>query len=280
MAASSFTLGGERPEWPEAKKEFGRNVHILASFRRHGIPAKDPETGKSLDQLTPAGIEQAQQIGAGLEIAGGLKVYASPKERAKQTAVEMAEAAAEQGARIINQGLEGGELKAREKDDLETVTLGSEANRLIKEQGLDGFVKEWLTRKDLGDGTAPVENAAAELAARVDVYQRMSGRLYTNSDVRLENITHGPKGEAFISEVAKVVDKEGRPLVGWDKLVALGGTFKPGEGFEIDIRRPEKDKSPELKILFRGQELEIDQKRLAELVELHRKMEAEKKEKK
>src|SRR3989339_279732 len=257
-------------EYIEKRPDYGQRIHITASFRRHAIPDKDPESGMSLDKLAPAGVEQAKNIGKGVGEGAGqqdkkIKVFASGKSRAKETGQNIMGEAAEQ-AEIINQNLGDGKYEIKGKQELETITLGNEAKRLVKEKGYNGFIEEWLNRKDLSDGSTTPEQAATGLASRVDLYRRMSKLLKNDSDVLIENITHGPSPDAFIAEVAQVKDKDGKALEGYEKIKELGGVFQPSDNFEINMERTTPDQEPTLSLSFRGGKLDIDQERFNELV--------------
>jgi hypothetical protein len=64
-------------------------IRAVSRFRRHANPEKDPGTGRSLDFINEAGVEQAVLIGYESKNSGRLeklkKAYHSPMQRAWET---------------------------------------------------------------------------------------------------------------------------------------------------------------------------------------------------
>ena len=87
--------------------EYGRSVHMVISIERHGDPFKDPETGLSLNALTPEGVQKEREKGKSIASSfpkGGIKAYTSPQRRAEQSIGEQLAGVedAGRGAQIIN----------------------------------------------------------------------------------------------------------------------------------------------------------------------------------
>lgn len=298
MNKEALISPGEMGIESKEKKEFGKDVEIRAVFRRHFDPKKDPATGRSLDELTEEGRQRAIELGKELthQISeSGIKIYFSPTARAKESAqliLSGLKKNAEGTANIINQKItdrmkihgvkaepEPGPFIIREKKDLSVLKLGKDYSPYFSfknpqepdpakkiKKSLDESIEYWLRNPDLsGETTSPLE-IASNLANRIDTYIKMSKRLYENSSILMENITHGPNPEAFLREVLirKIGDKEIR---GFENLSEIGGSFKPGEGFEVIIKR-ENINQAQTRLAFRGQEYGIDMNRLKELVNL------------
>lgn len=269
----------------DAKKLTGHNIEITTSFRRHFDPKKSPE-GMSLDELSDTGKQQAVDFGT--KLSGKIKGYASPKERAQDT-IDIAFQNIGEGAEIINQELssadkekEGRHFNIRVKKELDTVPgikdLVLKAMELADQElkpdsamtKYDYVVQYYLDHPEeiTEQGGTPRE-AAQDIASRVDLYRRMSERLKNGSEVTLENGTHGPKLEPFLQQV--MIRREGGEVIkGFNNIMEIGGAFKPGENFEIVIKRDEQ--GDETNILHvRGQEYEIDSNAIKKLAEEYKK---------
>lgn len=274
----------ERNVIKEESKEFGHNIEIVASFRRHFDPAKD-ESGMSLDQLTEKGREDAKKLGQTLA-EPVIKGYSSPKERAKDT-IDLALSNINKSVRILNQPQspkhqDGSEHTyiIREKRELDTVPksvtgLFKEGLVYAKEQAaagnqtpaLDLAIQYMFDHPERAEalGAPSMREIAQDLAARLELYRQMSGRLYDNSRLRLENGTHGPKLEPLLKEI--ILRKEGNKIIkGFDNVSEIGGAFKPGENFEVLIKRGDKEEE-KITLRLRGQEYDIDTAKLKKLSE-------------
>jgi len=86
----------------------------------------------------------------------------------------------------------------------------------------------------------------------------MTERFYSSSDVRLVNVTHGPKIEPFLQEV-----------VGFKNLEEIGGALQPGESIKFAVSIDE-NKNKVVKLLFRDKEYPVDEAQVKALAQEYR----------
>ena len=205
---------------------------LTISVRRHAQPKKDPETGASLDELSPEGLAQSREIGKQLVVPSeGIVGYHSPKHRAYQTVAEMIEATGVSPATIYPSGL------------LDTLGVSKEklTKYLVDENGEKRSYDEVVNAVIRGDfyeeGDESFQAAGDRIIQRVKqaVYHH-AGKLTKEYGVqkiglerRVENISHGPVVDAGF---VKILDMEGRPIT---DVSEFGGAFKPGEGFVVNV---------------------------------------------
>ncbi|MFA7286106.1 MAG: hypothetical protein WC052_00335 [Patescibacteria group bacterium] len=277
-------------------REKGKNVSVQFVFRRHEEPGKTP-TGMSADFLTEKGIAGAKQRGHDLANSGEYVMFFGSKgvQRARETAGHMigtfrdeAGAAAlinkpmtaEDQQRAGHGELPPGDVAIYRSSDLNPVPNFAKINEAAKAEGaktIDESVQYWLDNpekaKELAAGTP--EETAAELAHRLGLGIKMSGKLYEDTNLRVENLTHGPKLEALLHEV--MIDDTGKR--GFGRLEEMGGMFQPGEDVNLAIHRNDEGELDLGGIDFRGKHYGVDMERLDELRDLYRKMQEEKRKK-
>lgn len=270
---------------PEKKEVFGHNIKAVLEFKRHQDPGKTPE-GMSADWLTEKGQVAAREDGAKIEEAT-VKGFASPKLRAQET-VDLMLQNVDDDVRVINQKLETLEGtraavgsrtdKERDKNEFNIRTrkeLDATANfakimpiasawadeQIKAGAKLDKYslIVEWYLdnpEKCRENGVLDGHETATEIAERVAVELGMTDRFKDNSEVRLVNVTHGPKIEPFLREV-----------VGVENLEEIGGALKPGESvnFAVSI---DDNKNKSVKLLFRDKEYPIEQNELEKIKSL------------
>jgi hypothetical protein len=266
------------------KKEFGRNVHAVLEFLRHATPGKNPD-GTSADFITPGGQEMAKQLGKERPKEKKLGGYSSPAKRAQETG-DLYLDNADDSIGVVNRtiteinetrlaeamkpGKKGGKLdlpaqregnvfRMKTRNELAPLAFGKIigfAKVYAKQQKENGSKLDDLTlmiqyyldnpKKCEEVGLEVPHEAATQIAERVAVELGMTERFYADSDVRLINVTHGPKLEPFLKEV-----------VGFDRLEEIGGAVKEGENiqFVVDI---DADKNKKVTLVFRGKEYELD----------------------
>ena len=117
---------------------------------------------------------------------------------------------------------------------------------------------------------SPVETAAM-IARRVDLYMRMSKRMYSGSNVELINTSHDFNLSAFLSQVL-IREVDGQSVTGFESVEEVGGPTAYLEGFEVLIKTDEKGERS-LKFLFRDREYDIDLERLDQLSKIALEME-------
>lgn len=238
------------------EREKGENINLVISFIRHGD--KD-----SKGELTERGYESARELGKHKEVLpDGIKIYNSPFRRTASTVDAILDGVEEQGKKDKTfKTRQRIELAPPEWEHFEIIAKkGKEAEEKEGRGGLFRYIShEPLAQKDLNHWTSA-------LAFMIDRYRRGSHRFYEGSEVELRHITHDVVIGDFLRKVAVFKDKEGKRIekVDFDKL---GGSMNFLEGFEFVVRLDEKGNEFH-KINFRGQELEVDEEKLNELVKL------------
>jgi hypothetical protein len=272
----------------EEKKEFGKNIHAVIEFGRHEVPGKTPE-GMSADYLKPAGQEKAKIRGSFIEEdkIGG---YASPKLRAQET-IDL-EMQSTENVEVINRKLE--DLKNSKGEDINIKDDQKEGSifRIKTKKELDtvqdfgkimGDAKEWAKKEIDGGskrktydlivqfyldnaelcvekGVITPREAAAEIATRAFKELGMTERFYKDTDIRLTNITHGPKLEPFLQQI--LINENGEK--GFESLEEIGGALNPGESFEFDVQI-DKEGNKVVKLKLKGKVYNIDLEEIEKL---------------
>lgn len=262
-------------------RERGCSVNVQFSFRRHEEPGKTPE-GLSADFLTERGVERAREHGTRLAVGPEdyvMVVGSKAVNRARETGGYMLgifrddEGAAaiinkELGPEVQEQMGHGkmppGDIVIYRSGDLDPVP-GFAA--IVKEAKVEGCadiksqIQWWLDHPERAAalGVPTSREVAGNLAHRLLIGENMSAKLYEDTNVRVENLTHGPNAEALLREVML---REGKQ--GFDKLEEIGGMLEPGENVDFGIKR---DANGELVIQgnLRGHKFSIDEERLREL---------------
>lgn len=236
-----------KPE-KELEKEKGKDVRIIASVIRHG--EKTPE-----GELSDLGFEEAKEKGRKKKISEhGVKFYTSPFRRARDTVKAILKGVESQAERNrifkTRTRLELAPPKWEHFDVLE-----KRIKEIKAKEGHEGVVKyvlsEPLAQKDL-------ERWTSSLVYLIDNYKRMGNRLYSHSKVELMHVAHDVVIADFLRKVAISKDKK-------LDLDDLGDPIKPLEGFNFGIYL-DKEGKKHVKIDFRGEEFNVDEKRFQELV--------------
>ena len=267
------------------KQEFGTNITAAIEFKRHQDPGKTPE-GMSADWLTEKGQEASRQDAAGIEemAVGG---YASPKLRAQET-VDLMLDNVDEGVAVVNKKMEslagtgaenrsdkqreGNEFRIKTKKELDATANFAKvmplASAWANEQMAAGakldkyslIVQWYLDNPEVcrENGVLTSRETAAEIAERAATELGMTERFYSGSEVRLINVTHGPKLEPFLAEV-----------IGLKNIEEMGGALKPGESFQFAVKIDE-NKKKEVKLLFRGKEYAVDEAQIKSLAQEYR----------
>lgn len=283
---NSAMLGStlEKPASPE--KEFGANIAVAIEFKRHQDPGKNPETGMSADFLTEKGKEASAADGQKIE-EQNIKAYASPKLRAQET-VDLMLQNVNDDVQIINKTTESlkgtkaeilnnnqresNEYNIRTKKELDLtanfVKIMPLASAWAEEQIKDGakldkyslIVQWYLDNPDIckENGVLTGRETAAEIAERAATELGMAERFYSGSEVRLVNVTHGPKIEPFLHEI-----------IGFKNLEEIGGALIPGENIQFKVAI-DANKQKEVKLLFRDKEYSVDEIKIKDLAQEYR----------
>jgi len=276
-------------------REKGKNVSVQFVLRRHEDPGKLPD-GMSADFITEQGIANAKETGGDLAYEATYLMVTGSKgvNRARETggyilgsfrdeagaeAIVNKEMSAEAQEKAGHGKMPPGDVVIYRSGDLDPVKNFAKVMKEAKGAGakdLTEVIQFWMDNPDKAKeaGALTSEEVAAELAHRLSIGIKMSDRLYEETDLRAENLTHGPKPDALLKEV--ILQKDGTR--GFKKLEEIGGAFNAGEEVVFDINR-DSDGELSLKIKFRGEEYDVDMNRLDELQDLYKKMQEEKREK-
>lgn len=273
---------------------YGHNITMVMTYIRHEQPGKNTQ-GMSADFLTEAG-EQSAANRAKERQTENLKIYSSPKKRAKRT-VDLVAENIDQNIRVINktfeqspsvkrpEGEEKNQFIVREIPELDVVknmpTMWMEGMAKAKELMTNGDKHSELdlTTQYILDNperarelnTLTPEEVASEMAQRIMHEIGMSNKFLNDSEVELLHSTHGPRFELFLQQV--MVNERGE--LGFKHVDEIGGAINPGEGFQMIEKRTEKD-TPDtdnytLEIQFRDKTYGVDLQRLKELTQLYEK---------
>lgn len=290
-----MTNSFEKSSTLESEKKYGLNVHAVLEFGRHEIPGKTPE-GMSADFLTDEGKEKAASRGRGVKEAN-VAGYSSPKERAQETVdLEIAAAQLESAGavEVVNRKIEdlseelvaegsqkdSNQFKVKIKKELDTVVgfqkIFSQAKHWAEAQMNEGserslmdlIVQFYLDNPQLceQEGVTTPHEAASQIAYRADIETRMTEKFLNGTDIRLVNITHGPKLEPFLLEV---IDE-------FETLEDIGDSLDPGENFEFEVQTDAVGQRT-IKLNFRNKIYNVNQSKLELLAKEYRdKLKSEK----
>ncbi|MBU0706853.1 hypothetical protein KKG41_00590, partial [Patescibacteria group bacterium] len=256
---------------------------------RHEVPGKTPD-GMSADYLTEEGQQRASERGGEItekNVAG----YASPKLRAQET-VDLGLQEVDAGVRVINgqlealkgTGAEGRTDSQRPENAFRIKTkkeLGVAENfkRIMedakawatdqidsgsKRSTYDLVVQFYLDNEELCQerGVTTPNESARQTAYRAAREIRMTDHFLEDSDVRLINVSHGPKLEPFLKQV--LIDSAGKK--GFESLEEIGGALNPGERFELKVDIDNQGEKT-IKLLLRGEEYDIDMDKVSGLAD-------------
>jgi hypothetical protein len=261
------------------KKEFGKNVHAVLEFLRHATPGKTPE-GMPADFLTEGGQAMAKGLGKQRPKEKKVGGYSSPAKRAQETG-DLYLDNTDDSVEVINNTMaktkanypaqkQGNVFRMKTKQELAPVVdfakimlLAKAYAKAEKEAGskLDDLTltfQFYLDNPDLCEqnGVDSPREAAASIAHRVATELGMTERFVEDTDVRLINVTYGPKLEPFLKEI-----------IGFKKLEDIGGAVKEGENlqFVVDI---DNDKNKKVILVFRDKEYEMTPEQIKTISDL------------
>ena len=272
-------IGSEAAIEGEGNKEFGKNVHAVLEFLRHATPGKTPE-GMSADFLTEGGQEMARGMGKARVQEEKIAGYSSPAKRAQETG-DLYLDNTDESVEVVNRTIaetkakypaqkEGNIFRMKTKQEL-APTVGFAkimplAKEFAKTQKAAGSKADDLTliiqyyldnpEKCRELGVDLPYDAASQIAHRVATELNMTERFREDTDVRLINVTHGPKLEPFLKEV-----------VGFGRLEEIGGAMKEGENlqFVVDI---DGNGSKNVTLIFRGRNYELTEEQTRLITEM------------
>lgn len=269
-------------------KKYGLNVHAVLEFGRHEQPGKTPE-GMSADYLTEEGKQNAVARGRDITEAN-VAAYGSPKERAQETVdlqMQSAEIFSEGAVNVVNKKLselpkgkikegvqkQGNEFKIKLAGELDTVAdfkeIMPDAKKWAETQIAEGsnksaydlIIQYYLDNSQLckEKGLDTPHEVATQIAYRAAREVGMTERFLSNTDIRMVNITHGPKLEPFLLEI---VDD-------FKTLEDIGNALKPGESFEIEVSTDDSGKR-QVKLNLRGKSYDVNEDNLEALAQEYR----------
>lgn len=264
----------------EQERKYGLNVHAVLEFGRHEAPGKTPE-GMSADYLTDEGKQNAAKRGNAIE-EENVAAYASPKLRAQETVdLEMraADLLSEGAVNVVNKRMEdmpgglikegvqkeGNKFRVKVSEELDaTADFGKImplAQAYAKEQvnagsersGYDLIVQFYLDNAELceQEGIDTPHESATHIAYRAAREVGMTEKFLNDTDIRLVNITHGPKLEPFLLEV---VDD-------FENMGDFGGALNPGESFNFEVNT-DSNGNRNVKLNLREKSYDVNEEQL------------------
>lgn len=276
----------------ESEKKYGLNIHAVFEFGRHDVPGKikeGPKKGMSADFLTDEGKQNSADRGYMIS-EENVVAYGSPKKRAQETVdIEMqaAEIFSEGGVNVVNKKLEdmpegllkegvqkeGNKFKVKIAEELDATAdfdkIMPKAKEWAQEQIDAGsekglyhlIVQYYLDNSELceQEGVDTPREAASQIAYRAAREVGMTRFLKNDTDIRMVNISHGPKLEPFLLEV---VDD-------FKTLDDLGEALSPGESFSIEVNTDDSG-NREIKLKFRDKEYNVNEEALEALATEYR----------
>jgi len=268
----------------ENNKEKGENVVIHAIFVRHGEKEHDPDNPET--ELTLGGEWGSREFGQSRPKSDMAKPYSSKTLRTEKTA---------QHAVRQSPTKNKGNLRFREdlsfiydekgkflKDVMKIkMSVLGDNYEVLNDQEKEKRLYEATTKQvdyylNFGNQRpdpktySPVETAA-RIAKLIDKYITMSGKLKSGSNIDLINATHDFNLAAFLKEVI-IREVDGKKVKGFKSTKEIGGPPNFNENFEITIDRKD-GQDISIKMIFRGEEYEMDMRRVAELVIIAKKLE-------
>lgn len=278
----------------EPQNERGLNVFIRLKFIRHGEKTKVGELTNYGRKITR---ENADKSNIKSEDFDAFKAYGSPAgpkgETGMQRSLETAHIFAEEV---------GGEkqFKTRKKEILNYETLKLpvpynhteiyNANLPENFDALSDEEKAKAARKaqtiavrhflslDTPEAIASRKEVTGSFAKFIGTYQKMAGRLKSDSRVLAPVGTHGGLMEPFLQEALIRVMPDGTKIHGFKDLDEIGGAFDPSESFDVDIATDENGEPKRINIKFdnperpSAPEMYLDPQKLEELKEFYEKI--------
>jgi hypothetical protein len=213
---------------------------------RHG---EKGDRGQLLDSDTKP-FELGQKLGP------VTKSYSGPVPRARQTAERISQGANE--GQTDNQ-----RYHTRERYELSSFTL-------LPEEFIQVFKNDYEQGFDrvLADDKA-CAIVASGLAARLDLFRRMSDRVNPDESVNLPQITHDLDIACLLKQ-ALLRKIDGQEVRGFENIEEIGGPFEPNEYFEFHLKQD--GAIPKVSLTFSDPERsaligdsELDMNKVAEL---------------
>ena len=287
-------------------KEQGRGTQVTFSFTRHEKPGKTPEgmsadyiLPEGLDNAKYRGRKEAD---AHFLLVTGSKNVKRARQTAKAYMAGVDETyigelnAAIRKVREVNEnnfteiinkdGSEGTTLHeygVYAMPDLDPVwdvgkvlkPILAKGKKLVDEGSLPASdlekwaIGQYMEQPDevfTEQGVDTPRETAAEMAHRLLSGVRMSGKLYSGLDVKVNNFTHGPKIECLLTQVIRDRKELGHHI----SVGELRGALSPGESVDFDIRRDDDGNLLPIEALVRGQRYPVDSWQLAQLITEYR----------
>lgn len=287
------------PENGETREnlEKGRNIKITLKFLRHGERDKE---GNLTDYGREATKQRAQESGLRDIEFDAIKAIGSSAGASSGQGMRAFET-----ANIYAQEVSAGEaLNSRIRDVLSYETLKNpmpynhreiyNANLPENFDSLDDEAKVEAAKKaqravleysmslNTPEADALRREAAGAFAGLITHYQKMSHRLNSDSKILIPAGTHGGTMEILLQQAMVRKDDEGKEVIGFDKLDAIGGEFNPSEAYNVMIETDENGDDKELRISFDdgsrpGGDLRLDPNKLKELSQYYEDLHKENK---
>ncbi|MFH1111648.1 MAG: histidine phosphatase family protein [Patescibacteria group bacterium] len=243
----------------EQGPEYGRNVTVRASFYRHGAKTEE-------GALSELGLEEARDLGKNKKVpADGIKFRTSLFERCQKTTAG------------VTEGIEEMNLKNRIFKTEVRLELSPPkwkyANEIVPkvkqirlEKGdlgvFEYILQEPLAQEDLDSWTSG-------LAYFIKRYSILTEKAKSNFEIELAHTTHDVIIGDFLRKIIVAKNDKGERIdfSDFNKFKEfIGGNIKYLEGFEFLMNSDEAG-NQQSKILFHGNEYEVDTNQLDRFVE-------------
>jgi phosphohistidine phosphatase SixA len=202
-----------------------KTSRMVLSFRRHADPKKDA-MGKSLDELSDEGIEQAKEVGRLLIVPdGGMTARCSPMKRAYDTTMYMLNSAEIRG------------YTAKRDPLLSPIAVASETfpKLLLDEAGKKRTWNEAINLMMKGkymDDTDETFESAGKRIYRMAVgsFTLLCDGQEKGTEARVEHISHSPVVDSGLITLLNTTRK--KPI---QNIEQIGGMFNPCENFTLTL---------------------------------------------
>lgn len=279
---------------PESRgdKERGANVKVHNIWIRHaqkssGEVFQEGDTAISASGITEQGAADAQDLGR--EIDGGkhgARGYVTNIDRTTETLDSVLRGYREKnpgkpirGARIREQllheyppgfsALYKGKIKRGVAEQLgegqKLEDLSADEQERIAEEAEEPIAREWLDNPESKLAELyPPEDAAADFAVLFNRrHERLAERLNDGSELDLIHVTHKTMTEPFLASGVLIEQDTGESVT---RIEKLGGTLGILDKWESEVVTDEQGEARSI-VRVRGADYNINQDRLAELVE-------------
>jgi len=254
----------------ETKEKFGRNVKLFLHFVRHGEKANTGE-------LSEIGLQHSKEFGKKLEEKDAIKGYTSIHPRVKKTVETIIQATKTENKKHIRTRTELSHtilasdfskskfFKKVDQKIKQVYLLPKQEQKKALEKVEEEYQKEWLAygENKPDEYTASPLEVARNISQLINFYTKMPEKLRNGSRVDLIMGTHEFIIAAMIKYLLRKKEKD-RILKG-DELFSRIKRVDYLDDVNLIIST-DKEGRKSIKVLFRGEEYELDNEALTNLL--------------